>query len=169
MTDVEIVHQSRKSLAMRVTPKGIQVLVPRGMDPGDPRVRAFIQEGLAKLGRPEPVPAEELLTPDQIRQRVDRWSEEIGVDIKRVQIRTMTHKWASCSTQGILTLSDDLARLPDDLADYVIVHELAHLRIPDHNKGFQALMMSYLPDWRERERRLAGHSFGVVGDRGSKS
>ena len=40
--------------------------------------------------------------------------------------------------------------------EYVICHELVHLRVPEHSKGWQALMGVYLPGWRERERRLAG-------------
>ena len=40
--------------------------------------------------------------------------------------------------------------------EYVICHELVHRRVPEHGKGWQALMGTYLPDWRERERRLAG-------------
>ena len=40
--------------------------------------------------------------------------------------------------------------------EYVICHELVHLRVPEHGKGWQALMGVYLPGWRERERRLAG-------------
>jgi hypothetical protein len=66
----------------------------------------------------------------------------------------MRTKWASCSTQGTLTLNTDILGLPADLIDYILVHELLHLRIPDHNKGWQAMMSAYLPDWRRRQRRL---------------
>ena len=48
-----------------------------------------------------------------------------------------------------------LLRLPTELVDYVICHELAHVRIPGHGKGWQALMSIHVPDWREREMRLA--------------
>ena len=77
-----------------------------------------------------------------------------------MQVRRMRRKWASCSSQGTLTLSDDLLRLPRDLVEYVVCHELVHLRVPEHGKGWQALMGAYLPDWRERERRLAGWVLG---------
>jgi predicted metal-dependent hydrolase len=43
-----------------------------------------------------------------------------------------------------------------DLVEYVVCHELLHLKVPGHGKGWQALMGIYLPDWRERELRLAG-------------
>ena len=87
---------------------------------------------------------------------VQVWAERIGVDVARVAIRDMRTKWASCSSLGTITLSRDLLALPVGLVEYVIVHELTHLRIPGHGKGWQALMGIHLPDWRERQPRLAG-------------
>lgn len=66
----------------------------------------------------------------------------------------MRNKWASVSTAGTLTLASDLLDLPREVVEYVVVHELLHIRIPDHGKGWQVSMSSYMPDWRERERRL---------------
>jgi hypothetical protein len=68
----------------------------------------------------------------------------------------MRTKWASCSSRGTITLSRDLLKLPRDLVDYVVCHELVHLKIPGHGKGWQALMNIHLPDWRKREDPLAG-------------
>ena len=47
-------------------------------------------------------------------------------------------------------------RLPPDLVDYVLCHDLLHLRVPDHSKGFRVMMGCYIPDWRKRELALAG-------------
>ena len=77
------------------------------------------------------------------------------MQVRRVQIRAMRNKWASCSSSGTLTLNADVLRLPLDLVDYVLCHDLLHLKIPDHGKGFQAMMGCYLPNWRERELALA--------------
>jgi predicted metal-dependent hydrolase len=90
-----------------------------------------------------------------LKALVADWSERIGVTVRRVQVRAMRRKWASCSSRGNLTLSTDLLRLPRDLVEYVVCHELVHLHVPEHGKGWQALMGAYLSDWRERERRLA--------------
>ncbi len=151
---MKIVSQNRRTLAMRVTPAGIQVLIPTGLDANSLRVQAFIKAGLQKLQTSEVLETSEVLAED-LKVLVSTWSERIGVQIKRVQIRTMRNKWASCSTNGTLTLSADLVQLPADLADYVICHELVHLRIPAHGKGFQALMGCYIPGWQDRELRLA--------------
>ncbi len=155
LSPVKIISQNRQTLAMRVTPAGIEVLIPADLDADSPRVQAFVKAGLQKLKPPRPVAPSHRLRPEDLKALVAAWSERIGVKIKRVQVRAMRNKWASCSTNGTLTLSTDLKELPIDLVDYVICHELVHLRVPDHGKGFRALMSCYMSDWEEREHRLA--------------
>ncbi|MBC7249686.1 MAG: M48 family metallopeptidase [Anaerolineae bacterium] len=154
--EVLIRQEERQSLALRITPGGVVVLVPRGLDAADPRVRRFIAEGLKRLPRPVALPAAGRLTREALRDLVGEWSARVGVRLGRVQVRAMRSKWASCSGRGNLTLSTALLALPRDLAEYVVCHELVHLKVAGHGKGWQALMGLYLPDWRERERRLAG-------------
>jgi hypothetical protein len=156
MAEVQYRHQQRQSLAMKVTPDGVVVLLPCGLNADSPQVWAFVQAGLQKLPEPQPVSPDERLTPAKVRILVADWSERIGVTVRRVQVRAMRRKWASCSSRGTLTLNVDLLRLPHGLVEYVVCHELVHLRVPEHGKGWQALMGVYLPDWRERERCLAG-------------
>jgi hypothetical protein len=156
LPEVQFRHQQRQSLALKVTPDGVVVLLPCGLNADSPQVRTFVQAGLQKLPEPQPVPPDERLTRAEVRALVADWLERIGVTVRRVQVRAMRRKWASCSSRGTLTLSTDLLRLPRDLVEYVVCHELLHLRVPAHGKGWRALMGVYLPDWRERERRLAG-------------
>lgn len=61
----------------------------------------------------------------------------------------MTLKWGSCSTRGIVTFAEDLADQEARFQDFVIVHELLHLRVPNHGKIFKALMTTHVPDWRK--------------------
>jgi len=154
--EVRIRHQDRQSLALQVTPDGVVALVPRELAADSPRVRAFVQAGLERLPAPQPVSPGERLTRAEVRALVADWAARIGVTVRRVQVRAMRHKWASCSSQGTLTLSADLLRLPWGLVEYVVCHELVHRRVPAHGKGWQALMGAYMPDWREREQRLGG-------------
>ncbi len=152
--DIVVKHQHRKTLALRATPKGLVALVPCGLSADGPRVQRFIETGLRKLDFGS-LPDLQSLSPDDLRARVNVWAERIGVQVHRVQIRAMRNKWASCSTGGTLTLNADVLKLPPDLVDYVLCHDLLHLRIPDHGKGFQAMMGSYLPDWHKQELALA--------------
>jgi predicted metal-dependent hydrolase len=151
---VEVVQQDRKSMAIRVTPGGIQVLIPEYVDPESAEVRAFVAEGLAKVRTPEPVPEDQRVDADGLRALVDVWTERLGVTVARLQVRGMRTKWGSMSTQGTLTLAADLTQLPRRLAEYVVVHELLHLRAPRHDRMYELLLGRYLPDWRAREQGL---------------
>ena len=87
------------------------------------------------------------------KQRVRAWAEQIGVRPKEIHLRTMTTKWASCSTSGRVTFSADLLRAERDWQEYVIVHELLHLQIPNHGKLFKAMLSALLPDWQRTASR----------------
>lgn len=93
---------------------------------------------------------------EKMRERVVSWSQKIGVSVKQIHVREMRNKWASCSTAGRITLDAKVAELPKDLCDYVIVHELLHLRIPNHGKLWKSFMRVYLGDWEKLEKSLAG-------------
>jgi predicted metal-dependent hydrolase len=60
----------------------------------------------------------------------------------------MTRKWGSCSTGAIVTLAAALANRPEAFQDFVIVHELLHLKVPNHGRVFKALMSAHVPHWR---------------------
>jgi predicted metal-dependent hydrolase len=87
--NVQIRQQPRKSLAMKVTPGGVQVLIPQGLQTDSLEVQAFIEEGLAKLTHPEPVPPAERLSREDMLELVETWAERLGVEVKRVQLRAM--------------------------------------------------------------------------------
>ena len=60
----------------------------------------------------------------------------------------MTRKWGSCSTTGTMTLAADLDGQSEDFQDFVIAHELLHLKVPNHGRLFKALMTAHVPGWR---------------------
>lgn len=150
--EVLVRRQDRQSLAMKSTPEGVLVLLPREVDPQGERAQAFVEAGLARL--PQPEPPEEPLSRESLQDVVDVWAERLGARVTRIQVRTMRRKWASFSSRGTLTLAKDLLVLPVDLVEYAICHELLHQRLPDHGKGFRAMLAAWMPDWQERERRL---------------
>ena len=63
-------------------------------------------------------------------------------------------QWGTITPSGWLTFDPNLLRLPKDLGEYVIVHELVHLLAPNHGRIFKLFLCAYLPDWEEREKRL---------------
>lgn len=72
----------------------------------------------------------------------------------RMQIRQMRKRWGSLSAKGILTLNLDLIRAPRECIDYVITHELGHLRHKNHGVEFYRLLDKVMPDWEKRKQKL---------------
>ena len=77
-----------------------------------------------------------------------------GLVARGITIRAQRSRWGSCSSRGHINLNWRLMLLPSVLADYVLVHELCHLRHMDHSAAFRALLAKLLPDYRSREQRL---------------
>jgi predicted metal-dependent hydrolase len=91
---------------------------------------------------------------DDLKAAAFAWAQRINIILLQVSVRKMRRKWASMSTAGRLTLSADLLTIPRELGEFVIVHELVHLLIPNHGKVFKSFMHAYLPDWENREQLL---------------
>ncbi|MDP2267631.1 MAG: DUF45 domain-containing protein, partial [Deltaproteobacteria bacterium] len=72
----------------------------------------------------------------------------------RLQIKRMRKRWGSLSANGRLTLNDDLLRAPKECIDYVITHELGHLRYKNHEPKFYRFLDKVMPDWEKRKHRL---------------
>lgn len=81
---------------------------------------------------------------DDFKKKVMEWSEKIGVKPKEIHIRPMKQKIASCSSRGRLSFSTDLLKQDVNKQDHVIVHELLHLKYPNHGKMFSLLEKIYL-------------------------
>lgn len=85
-----------------------------------------------------------MITKSELKQEVDIWAREIGISFNQIHVRSMKNKLASCSSRGRLTFNSSLLEEPEEFRSEVIVHELLHLRIPNHGKMFRAVMRSYL-------------------------
>ncbi len=85
-----------------------------------------------------------MITHEEMKKEVQIWAEKIKVKPVQVHIRQMKSKWASCSSRGRITLNKDILKEPRKFLKQVIVHELLHLKYPNHGKMFKALMRSYL-------------------------
>lgn len=91
----------------------------------------------------------------QLQRRALSWAVQLRVNPKRVVVARLSSKWGSCAPDGVVTFADDLAEMADSFQDYVIVHELLHLRYRNHGKLFTALMNAHVPNWREMELLVA--------------
>jgi len=90
----------------------------------------------------------------ELRQRVLAWAVKLRVNPRVIRIQEMRRKWGSCSSAGTITLAADLVEQAEGFQDFVIVHELLHLRVPRHGRLFKALLSAHVPGWQEWERKL---------------
>jgi len=72
------------------------------------------------------------------------WAKRIGVEPREIRLRPLKNKWASCSSNGRLTFSTELLQQPARFRAEAIVHELLHLKLPNHGKLFKNLMTAFL-------------------------
>jgi predicted metal-dependent hydrolase len=89
-----------------------------------------------------------------VGDRVRLYAEEMDLRYKKLRITSAQTRWGSCSSLGNLNFPWRLVMTPLEAIDYVVVHELAHLRHPNHSKVFWVLVASILPDYMARRKWL---------------
>lgn len=109
-------------------------------------------------------------TDDDVRNLLRRWFREVARTLfhervsvlnkttaypwQRIRIGEQTTKWGSCSSKGTLSFNWRLLMAPPEILDYVVIHELAHLRVPNHSPDFWALVEQQCADHKEHRRWL---------------
>lgn len=91
---------------------------------------------------------------EKITQRVQYYSLKMDVTYNRVSVRNQKTRWGSCSSKGNLNFNYRLFYLPEELLDYVVVHELAHRRHMNHSKDFWQEVEMYFPDYKACRKQL---------------
>jgi predicted metal-dependent hydrolase len=91
--------------------------------------------------------------------RLNELAAQHGLSVARVSIRNQRWRWGSCSRNGHICLNWRLVTMPDAVRDYVIIHELMHLKRMDHSKRFWKLVAAACPDYQAARRYLRNHSF----------
>jgi hypothetical protein len=103
------------------------------------------------------------------RELVSMLAEEeastLGVEYVRIQIRDQRTRWGSCSPSGTLSFNWRLVLAPFEVLDYVVVHEVCHLREANHSRRFWRLVESRRPEWREQREWLTEHGPELLGFR----
>lgn len=93
------------------------------------------------------LPLEETVLPQVFKTEVMSWAKRIGVQPKEIHMRQLKNKWASCSSNGRLTFNVELLSQPAAFRAEVIVHELLHLKVPNHGKLFKNLIRALLDSY----------------------
>lgn len=165
----EIIYSKRKTLCLQVKQNGtVIVRAPFGAP------RAKIEEFVLKhrgwvakkveIAKNKPVSIDMLdeneikrlkeLALEVIPPRVEYYASLVGVSYASISINRAKTRFGSCSSQKRLNFSCNLMRYPIEAIDYVVLHEVAHLKELNHSKRFWAIVEKYMPDYKERKRIL---------------
>jgi predicted metal-dependent hydrolase len=114
---------------------------------------------LFKTARPRPLPR----NGDRLfHQRAALWSERMGISYKRLSVKQQRTRWGSASAKRNLNFNRRLLWAPLEVLDYVIIHELAHLREMNHSKRFWRIVAEHCPAHKEHRRWLRTHGPGLM-------
>jgi hypothetical protein len=89
-------------------------------------------------------------------------AHEMGLTVRKVTIKDMVSKWGSCTSAGAISLNFRLVMAPRDVTDYLLVHELAHLKELNHSPRFWALVEKHCPEYRQLDRWLTKHGHALM-------
>lgn len=120
------------------------------------RIKLIVRHGSDAQKRAEVIHEwHKLLLHEALPPIIRKWERELGVTVKRYFLQRMKTKWGSCNhAAGHLRLNTELVKKPKDLLEYVVLHEMVHLREPTHNERFVALLCAHWPQWRESRQEL---------------
>ena len=169
MTDYTLIRARRRTMSLQLDRDGRAVVrAPYGVkrefidrfvaEHEDWLNRAREKQQNRRLAHPEPTDEERKALIAQAKEylpmRVDYWSDIMGLTPTGLKITSARTRFGSCSGKNSICFSWRLMQYPPEATDYVIVHELAHIRHHNHSPAFYALIERYMPDWHERMKLL---------------
>ena len=184
---IYIKRSRRKILEIEIS-KSKEIIVRAPLRTPNSEIRAFIQEHkewiqdslkkakaqelayqdhLREIGADKPYTEEELLQmkKDAIKllpSRCEYYAPLMGVSYNRIAIKAQRSRWGSCSTKKNLNFNCLLMLCPEEIQDYVVVHELSHLKEMNHSPAFWAEVGKILPDYKIRRRWLRSQGEALI-------
>jgi predicted metal-dependent hydrolase len=96
-----------------------------------------------------------------LRERLEFFAARMGRRFSALSIRGQNTRWGSCTSEGKISLNWKLLACPEEVIDYVVIHELAHLSHMDHSPRFWAVVAEHHGGWRAAKRWLKEHEFQI--------
>jgi hypothetical protein len=160
-------HKLARRYWIRVDGDGrVRVTIPRGGSRREAgafaqRHRDWIRNQRARLRivprDPSAVRALQALGRRALPARLEQLAEEHGLTVSRVTVRNQRSRWGSCGRDGHISLNWRLMLMPEWVRDYVLIHELMHLKRLDHSRGYWQLVADACPAYQDAQRWLRAH------------
>ena len=163
-----LIRAQRKTMALKVSEAGtVTVRIPYGVRPeeADRSVEAhvdWIRKRIASGGKSRGAVAcirtgngkPKRLAKELLLKKCRYFAERMGVSYGTVTVREQKTRWGSCSAKGNLNFNWKLALMPEEILDYLVVHELAHRVEMNHSPAFWAVVAEEIPDYKTRREWL---------------
>ncbi len=180
--EIELIRSNRRTIAIEITPDA-RVIVRAPLRAPIKEINRFIGEKadwiddnlhkmIERMEKQKENPPKEiseaeirlLVTKAKriIPQKVRHFAQIMGVTYGRITIRMQKSRWGSCSSKKNLNFNCLLMRTPDEIIDYVVVHELCHLKEMNHSPAFWAEVEKIIPDYKERRKWLKDHGNEIM-------
>lgn len=180
--NIKVIKSRRKTLAIEIK-NDLRVIVRAPLFVSNVEIQRFVAEKsywiektLEKVKakneqqKENPVPKlteEEILdlkckAAEVIAMRAEHYAKIIGVKYGRISIRSQISRWGSCSAKGNLNFNCLLMLCPKEVLDYVVIHELCHLKEMNHSKQFWSLVEHFCPDYNRFKKWLKEHGSVLI-------
>lgn len=179
--NIEIIKNKRKSIAIEVK-KDLSIVVRAPIFVSNKEIQKFIDEKSAWIEktiekikvRNEQEKSMLKFTTEEIHnladkaleiipKRVDYYAKIMDVSYGRITIRNQVSRWGSCSQKGNLNFNCLLMLCPSEVLDYVVIHELCHIKEMNHSKRFWGLVERFCPEYKQHKAWLKEHGNELIG------
>lgn len=161
-----VIRSSRRTLCLEIRPGGVLTVrapyrasvkeISRFVQSKEPWIRKNLDQ--VKPLPPRATPVEEArlrrLAQEKLPGLVARYGARMGLAPTRIRVTGAQKRLGSCSSRGAICFSYRLMAYPQSVVEYIVVHELAHLREMNHSPAFYRVIERVMPDWRERRAHI---------------
>lgn len=165
-------HHRRKQTVISVNPMG-QVSVKTGIFTSDKAIKEYINKNLKWIETQKEYFANKyhhriIINKNdiksvkkefypEIKRITDKYAQLMNVNPKHIKITSAENRWGSCSADKAICYSYRCAFLSQRCKEYIVVHELSHIKELNHSKNFYNVVKEYMPDYKEAEKELDGY------------